>query len=152
MSELPDWAQHLDLQPHPEGGWFHETWRSDLVVPESVLAAATGPGGYVGDRAAGTAILFLLPAGVESAWHTVRGAEIWLHHRGAPVELVLGGAGDAPGDATAIVLGPDIIGGQTPQSVVPPGVWQRARSTDDEASLVSCIVVPGFDFADFALA
>ena len=151
MSELPDWAHQLDLQPHPEGGWFRETWRSDLVLPESVLAAAT-PGGYVGDRAAGTAILFLLPAGAESAWHTVRGAEIWLHHRGAPVELVLGGSGEAPVDETAIVLGPDVVGGQTPQHVVPPGVWQRARSLDDQASLVSCVVVPGFDFADFALA
>ncbi|MBJ7291390.1 cupin domain-containing protein [Williamsia sp.] len=146
MSELPDWAQDLDLQPHPEGGWFTETWRSDITLPTSVL-----PEDYPGERAAGTAILFLLPAGVESAWHTVRGAEIWLHHRGAPVELILGGTDDAPGAETTIVLGPDIAAGHRPQHVVPGHEWQRARSLDDAASLVSCIVVPGFDFADFRL-
>jgi len=146
MSELPDWAQGLDLQPHPEGGWFTETWRSDITLPTSVL-----PADYPGDRAAGTAILFLLPAGAESAWHTVRGAEIWLHHRGAPVELILGGTDDAPGAETTVVLGPDIAGGQLPQHVVPAHEWQRARSLDNAPSLVSCIVVPGFDFADFRL-
>ncbi|GAA1461769.1 cupin domain-containing protein [Williamsia maris] len=146
MSELPDWAQGLDLQPHPEGGWFTETWRSDLTLPTGVL-----PEDYPGARAAGTAILFLLPAGAESAWHTVRGAEIWLHHRGAPVELILGGTDDAPGAETTVVLGPDITGGQRPQHVVPGHEWQRARSLDNAPSLVSCIVVPGFDFADFRL-
>lgn len=146
MNELPEWARGLDLQPHPEGGWYRETWVSDLVIPETVL-----PDDYPGDRKAGTAILFLLPAGGESAWHTVRGAEIWLHHRGAPVELVSGGTGDAPGAETAVVLGPDILDGQRPQHVIPPREWQRARSIDG-ASLVSCIVVPGFDFADFTLA
>ncbi len=146
MSELPDWAHGLDLQPHPEGGWFRETWASDLMVPTSVL-----PDAYPGDRKAGTAILFLLPAGAESAWHTVRGAEIWLHHRGAPVELVLGGARDTPEDETGVILGPDILAGQVPQHVVPGLEWQRARSLRNEPSLVSCIVVPGFDFADFRL-
>ncbi|MBT0565484.1 cupin domain-containing protein [Williamsia sp. CHRR-6] len=145
MSELPDWATGLDLQPHPEGGWYRETWASDIVLPESVL-----PQGYSGERKAGTAILFVLPAGAESAWHTVRGAEIWLHHRGGPVELTLGGDGSAPGHETTVELGPDILAGQRPQHVVGAQVWQRARATE-EAALVSCIVVPGFDFADFAL-
>ncbi|GAC52992.1 hypothetical protein GOAMI_15_01830 [Gordonia amicalis NBRC 100051 = JCM 11271] len=110
------------------------------------------PAGYTGDRAAGTAIYFVLMPGEQSAWHTVRGTEIWLHHRGAPVQLDLGGDGDAPGDPTPLMVGPDIAAGHQPQALVPPGVWQRARPIGDEAALVSCIVVPGFDFADFRLA
>ncbi|MEP9393458.1 cupin domain-containing protein [Gordonia sp. VNQ95] len=143
--ELPYWAQGLGLNPHPEGGWFTETWRSDLVLPAAVLP------GYDADRAAGTAILFLLMPGQQSDWHTVRGAEMWLYHRGAPVELDLGGDGDEPDDVTTVAVGADIGSGHRPQVLVPPRHWQRARCTGDEASLVSCIVVPGFDFADFRL-
>lgn len=144
---LPDWATSLDLQPHPEGGWYRQTWRSEVGLPQAVL-----PAGYTGDRAAGTAIYFVLMPGEQSAWHTVRGSEIWLHHRGAPVQLDLGGDGDEPGEPRAIIVGPDIDAGQQPQALVPPGVWQRARPVGDEAALVSCIVVPGFDFEDFRLA
>ena len=79
MSELPDWARRLDLSPHPEGGWFRETWRSELTVPQSAL-----PPDYAGPRSAGTAILFLLMPGQQSAWHTVRSAELWLYHSGEP--------------------------------------------------------------------
>ncbi|WP_238420047.1 cupin domain-containing protein [Gordonia sp. 'Campus'] len=146
-AEPPDWVTALDLQPHPEGGWFRETWRSDVVVPRDAL-----PGDYAGDRAAGTAIYFVLLPGETSAWHTVRGGELWLHHRGAPVHLDLGGATETPGDVTSVVVGPGIEAGQQPQALVPPGVWQRARAVGDEPSLVSCIVVPGFDFEDFRLA
>lgn len=143
--QLPDWAHGIGLAAHPEGGWYAETWRSELTLPASVLP------GYGADRPAGTAILFLLLPGEESAWHTVRGAELWLHHRGAPVELDLGGDGPAPGDSTTTTVGSDLLAGEQPQALVPPGHWQRARCTGAEASLVSCIVVPGFDFADFSL-
>ncbi|WP_055475919.1 cupin domain-containing protein [Gordonia sp. HS-NH1] len=146
-AELPDWVRELDLQPHPEGGWYRQTWRSEVEIPRDAL-----PAEYNGERAAGTAIYFVLMPGDESAWHTVRGAELWLHHRGAPVELDLGGGADAPGDPTTVLVGPDIESGQHPQALVPPGVWQRARPAGDEPSLVSCIVVPGFDFEDFRLA
>jgi predicted cupin superfamily sugar epimerase len=142
VAQLPDWAQALDLAPHPEGGWFRETWRSDLILPEPAL-----PDGYAGERAAGTAILFLLTPGEQSAWHTVRGAEIWLYHRGSPVELAIAAPGPEPSDPATVLLGAD-----SPQIVVEPGHWQRARPSGDEASLVSCVVVPGFDFADFRLA
>lgn len=141
-AQLPDWATPFELQPHPEGGWYRETWRSDLSLAESAL-----PTGYSGARAAGTAILFLLLPGEQSAWHTVRGAEIWLHHRGGPIELSIGGDGRAPAAETTVLLGPD-----HPQHVVPPGHWQRARPAGAEAGLVGCVVVPGFDFADFELA
>ncbi|MET9199885.1 cupin domain-containing protein [Gordonia sp. NPDC003585] len=147
MSELlPEWARGLGLSRHPEGGWFRETWRSDLVLPADALPA------YDADRSAGTAILFLLLPGEESAWHTVRGAELWLYHRGSPVELDLGGDGAEPGRDATVLVGADVLAGQQPQALVPPGHWQRARCVGDDASLVSCIVVPGFDFDDFCLA
>lgn len=144
MTELPGWAQRLDLAPHPEGGWFRETWRSDVTIGPSSL-----PPEYQGPRSAGTAILFLLMPGQRSAWHTVRSAELWLYHRGSPLLLEVG---REQADATTLLLGSDIDAGERPQLLVPPGHWQRACPRDDEPTLVSCIVVPGFDFADFALA
>ncbi|PXW32562.1 UNVERIFIED_CONTAM: hypothetical protein DES50_103350 [Williamsia faeni] len=146
MTELPDWAVNLELEPHPEGGFYRQTWISDLTIPKSVL-----PQGYPADRSGGTAILFLLMPGQQSAWHTVRGSEIWLHHRGAPVALGLGGQGSGPTRERTVYVGSDVLAGQQPQYVVAPGEWQRASPHGDEASLVSCIVVPGFDFADFAM-
>ena len=139
---LPDWATGLALQPHPEGGWFAETWRSEASVEVP---------GYPGPRALGTAIYFLLLPGEESAWHRVRSAELWFHHRGSALELSLGGDGHQPSAASAHRLGPDVAKGETPQLLVPPGHWQAARPLGDEPVLVSCVVVPGFDFADFTL-
>ena len=141
-TSLPDWAQGLGLQRHPEGGWFLETWRSATSVELP---------GYPTPRALGTAIYSLLLPGEESAWHRVRSAELWFHHRGAVVELSLGGDGDPPGAVTQHRLGPDVATGQSPQLLIPPGHWQAARPTGDEPVLVSCVVVPGFDFADFTL-
>lgn len=74
---------------------------------------------------------------------------MWFHHRGSPLLLEIG---EQQETATTHLLGPDITTGQQPQVLVPPGHWQRARPRDDEPTLVSCVVVPGFDFADFALA
>lgn len=144
VTELPDWARQLDLAPHPEGGWYRETWRSELTVSQASL-----PPGYSGPRSAGTAILFLLMPGQQSAWHTVRSAELWFHHRGSPLILEVGADRTS---ADEWLLGPDIEAGQHPQVLVPPGHWQRAKPRDDEPVLVSCVVVPGFDFADFALS
>ena len=139
---LPDWAAGLGLQRHPEGGWFAETWRSATTVDLP---------GYPAARALGTAIYFLLLPGEESAWHRVRSAELWFHHRGSALELSLGGDGDQPSAVSAHRLGPDMTNGETPQLLVPPGHWQAARPLGDEPVLVSCVVVPGFDFADFTL-
>jgi predicted cupin superfamily sugar epimerase len=142
---LPSWAQDLGLHPHPEGGWFVETWRS-CVVPVTDL-----PVGYDGDRAAATAILFLLMPGQESAWHVVRSDELWLAHHGS-VSLDLGGRDPVgPGPVTRLRLGMRIQDGDSPQQLVPGGCWQRARPDGDEPALVSCVVSPGFDFADFRL-
>jgi predicted cupin superfamily sugar epimerase len=120
----------LDLQPHPEGGWYRETWK--------------GPD--IGGRASGTAILFLLQAGEQSHWHRVDADEIWLWHAGAPLVLSMGV--DEAGDTR---LGPDVLGDEVVQAVVPAGWWQAARSTG-EWTLVSCTVSPGFRFEGFELA
>jgi predicted cupin superfamily sugar epimerase/uncharacterized protein (DUF952 family) len=136
----PHTAQALGLVPHPEGGWYRETW-----------AAATRftPPGFDGERAAATGILFLLEAGKESRWHTVRSDELWLWHRGGPLTLELGGDGDAPKDPERVTLGPDVEGGELVQALVPGGHWQAARPAGRDEVLVSCVVAPGFDFADF---
>jgi predicted cupin superfamily sugar epimerase len=142
---LPGWAAGLGLQAHPEGGWYAETWRSAVSVPATAL-----PPEYGGPRAAATAILFLLLPGERSAWHLVRSDELWFHHRGGPLTLRLGGRGEAPEAATEHRLGPRIEAGERPQLLVPGGVWQSAEPAG-EPVLVSCVVAPGFDFADFRL-
>ncbi|WP_214110543.1 cupin domain-containing protein [Acrocarpospora catenulata] len=138
----PKLAEELGLVPHPEGGWFREVWRSPVAFQ---------PPGYPGARSSATSIYFLLEPGEESVWHVVRSAELWFWHRGGPLVLTLGGDGAAPGAETAVVLGPDVAGGQVPQALVPAGTWQAARPAGEEGVLVSCVVSPGFDFADFRM-
>jgi len=139
----PQLAHLLDLEPHPEGGWFRQTWACE---------ARFTPAGYPGERAAATAIYFLLGPGEESRWHTVRSDELWLWHAGGPLTLRLGGDGDRPAEpGENIRLGPDVANGERPQVLVPGGSWQSARPSGTEPALVSCIVAPGFDYADFRL-
>jgi predicted cupin superfamily sugar epimerase len=142
MTPRPPLAEQLDLSPHPEGGWFRQTWRA----PVSFF-----PEGYGGPRSAATAIYFLLHPGERSRWHVVRSDELWLWHSGGPLELRLGGTGDEPAAATALLLGDDLRAGQQPQVLVPGGAWQCAAPAGPAHVLVSCVVVPGFDFADFRL-
>lgn len=132
--DKPELADLLDLEPHPEGGWYRETWRSDVEIT---------PEGYGGTRASATAIYFLLAPGEESRLHRVRSAEIWLWHSGGPLTLEYGDE--------SVTLGPDVGAGEQPQVVVPAGAWQAARPAGDQPVLVSCIVSPGFDFADFTM-
>lgn len=138
----PHLAERLDLAPHPEGGWFRETWRS---------AVSFSPAGYDGPRSAATAIYFLLHPGEESRWHVVRSDELWFWHRGGPLELRLGGTGGEPVPGRVVLLGGDVDMGHHPQARVPGGVWQSAVPGGTEPVLVSCVVAPGFDFADFRL-
>jgi len=142
MMARPPVAEQLDLQPHPEGGWFRETWRS---------AASCAPAGYPAQRSAASAIYFLLQPGERSRWHVVRSDELWLSHGGGPLTLRLGGKGDSPQDGNEVILGSDLLAGQRPQVLVPGGTWQSAEPAAAEPVLVSCIVSPGFDFADFRL-
>jgi predicted cupin superfamily sugar epimerase len=122
------------LEPHPEGGYFRETYRSPL---------STRPPGWPGERSLATAILYLLPAGEQSAWHRVRGHELWLWQGGGAMELHIG--------EQAQVVGPDPAAGQEPQVLVPAGSWQSATPADGAWSLVACLVAPGFDDEDFEL-
>jgi predicted cupin superfamily sugar epimerase len=129
----------LDLQPHPEGGYYRELFRSALRVE---------PADGRGARAALTTIHFLLPAGAHSRWHRVTSDEAWHLYEGGPLELLqLDAAG---GTLDRVVLGADHARGQVPVHVVPAHAWQAARASDGYA-LVGCTVGPGFDFADFAL-
>jgi predicted cupin superfamily sugar epimerase len=132
----PALAEQLDLAPHPEGGWFRETWRSDHTFD---------PEGYGGPRQAATAIYFLLAPGEESRWHVVRSDELWLWHAGGPLALHMR-------ERETAILGNDVAAGQRPQVLVPGGVWQSAAPAGDQPVLVSCVVAPGFDFADFRMA
>ncbi len=127
--------ERLDLAPHPEGGWYKETWRSQSLDP--------------GTRSPGTAILFLLEQGQKSHWHRVDSDELWLWHAGSPLDLMIADAADA--NPVTIALGGDVLGGYQPQARVPTNRWQAADAHRGWA-LVSCIVVPGFDFAGFELA
>jgi predicted cupin superfamily sugar epimerase len=136
---VPPVARRLGLEPHPEGGWFRQTWRAPTEV--------TLPDGRT--RATATLIWFLLPAGASSAWHRVASDEVWLAHLGRVV-LQLGGSGDDPEGGAVHVVGTDVESGQEPEVVVPAGHWQRTFPGDGDA-MVRCLVSPGFDFADFAL-
>jgi predicted cupin superfamily sugar epimerase len=128
----------LDLAPHPEGGFYRETFRAPTLV-----ATPRGP------RAASTAIYYLLPAGAASARHRVASDEAWHHYEGDPLELTV----EHPdGRREVILLGPDVAAGQRPQAVVPAGAWQAARPVGARHALCGCTVAPGFDFADFELA
>ena len=123
----------LQLSPHPEGGWYRETFRDQTSA----------------GRAASTAIFYLLAAGQVSAWHRVRDAsEVWHFYAGDPLKLSL-----APpdGPARSHVLGPDVLGGETPQLAVPVGWWQAAEPLG-AWTLVGCTVAPAFDFAAFEMA
>jgi uncharacterized protein len=116
----------LDLAPHPEGGYYRETWAD----------------------AASSAIYFLLREDEHSVWHRVlERAEVWHFYAGAPLELSIDQRGDGTGTVT-IRLGTGLLAGERPQAVVPADAWQRARSTGDW-SLVGCTVSPPFTFDAF---
>jgi len=124
--------QRLALAPHPEGGYFRETFRDPRVV---------------NGRAASTAIYFLIARGERSHWHRIDAVEIWHWYAGAPLALSI-----ADGRATrTLQLGPDLAAGAEPQAIVPAGAWQMAETRGDW-TLCGCTVAPGFDFKFFELA
>lgn len=124
----------LELQPHPEGGHYRETFRDP----------ATDAAG----RSRSTAIYFLLGLDEVSAWHRVDAVEVWHFYAGAPLALTLSADGH---DAQAHRLGLNVAAGEAPQVVVPAGWWQAAESLGPW-TLVGCTVAPGFDFSGFELA
>lgn len=122
----------LGLDPHPEGGYYRETFRDS---------------GANGGRGALTVIYYLLPSGTRSAWHRVDAVEVWHFYAGAPLELVIA----AETGRAVHFLGTDFAVGQTAHAVVPAGAWQTAVSFDDW-TLVGCTVAPAFEFTGFELA
>ena len=145
MKTARDWIQALQLQPHPEGGYFRETYRA----PES-LAAGSLPARFDGARAISTAIYFLLEAGTFSAFHRIRSDEVWHLYAGGPLDVISIGP---DGALTRHPLGLDPARGEQPQAVIPAGHWFAARpGPGTPYALVGCTVAPGFDFADFEMA
>jgi uncharacterized protein len=130
--------ERFGLVPHPEGGFYAETFRSQDTVVRADGAA----------REASTAIYFLLPAGTFSALHVVAADEVWHHYWGGALELV---TLTPEGALTRTILGDALASDAVPQHVVPRGVWQAARPAEGRAVLVGCTVAPGFRFDDFAM-
>jgi uncharacterized protein len=126
--DVAEIIHRLGLVPHPEGGYYRETFRSSLTLDL--------PDGR--RRSASTAIHYLLPPGTRSAWHRVASDEVWHHYDGGPLRLHLLGTGTRRLDRSE------------PQVVVPAGVWQAAEP-EGEGVLCGCTVAPGFDFADFEM-
>ena len=124
----------LNMQPHPEGGYYAETFRDEVTD-------ATG-------RAASTLIYFLLPAGIVSRWHKVDAVETWHWYGGAPLELSISADGTHRQD---LRLGNNLTAGERPQGIVPRSGWQQARSLG-AWTLVGCTVAPGFQFEGFEMA
>lgn len=124
-----DVVERLGLEPHPEGGWFAETFRDPATDADG--------------RSRSTAIVYLLAAGEVSARHRIDAVEVWHHYAGGPLELTVGDR--------VVLLGDDLAAGQLPQVVVPQHEWQSARPLG-AWTLVGCTVAPGFQFEGFELA
>jgi len=127
-------VEMLELEPHPEGGFYRQTFRDELEHE---------------GRSASTAIYYLLPEGAFSAWHRTDAAEVWHHYAGASLSLSV--AATADDEPVTRVLGTDLIAGERPQLIVPANHWQTARPNGGWV-LVGCTVAPGFEFAGFEMA
>ena len=145
-----DWIKKLNLKAHPEGGFYSQTYRSDLVLPREAL-----PANFTGPRAASTAIYFLLEGKSFSAFHRLRSDELWHFYAGAP--LVVHVISES-GEYSKILLGSDPEAGEELQALVKAGCWFASHLRDSQVretksfALVGCTVAPGFDFEDFELA
>jgi uncharacterized protein len=136
------WIHHLGLSPHPEGGYYRATYKSDLTIVRSAL-----PSSYQGDRSASTAIYFLLDEGNFSAFHRIASDEVWHFYAGSSLVVYVI---DPEGNYFELHLGSDE--GEVFQAVVKAGSWFASRVRDAAGfALVGCTVAPGFDFADFEL-
>ena len=133
MTTAANIIARLELKPHPEGGYYRETFRD-------VRTDAQG-------RAMSTAIYYLLGRGDRSHWHRIDAVESWHYYAGASLTLQIV---DDHGQRS-VTLGADLTAGELPQAIVPPHAWQAAESNGDW-TLVGCIVAPAFEFAKFELA
>jgi uncharacterized protein len=144
MNTVEEIIKTLGLQPHPEGGYFKETYRSEGLIKNDSL-----PSHYNGTRNFSTCIYFLLTSESFSAFHRIKQDEIWHFYDGSPLALHLISEN---GDYSEVIIGKEINNGQVPQFVVPGGYWFAANVLQKNSfTLVGCTVSPGFDFADFEL-
>ncbi|HEY3989674.1 MAG TPA: cupin domain-containing protein [Acidobacteriaceae bacterium] len=144
MDEAQHWIDRLHLQPHPEGGYYRETYRAPLILPHSALP------GYAGDRAASTAIYFLLAGHQFSALHRLRSDEVWHFYAGSSliVHVIT-----REGEYQQILLGSNAASNEAFQAVVPAGCWFGSSLRQPNTwALAGCTVAPGFDYADFEMA
>ncbi len=140
-----EWIEQLGLRRHPEGGFFREIYRSEGAIPAGAL-----PERYGSERSFSTAIYFLLPGDEISAFHRLQSDELWFFHVGAPILIYVL---CADGGIERKTLGAQCCEGQTPMCVLERGKYFAAELGGDKSfSLVSCVVAPGFEFADFELA
>ncbi|MEM6428419.1 MAG: cupin domain-containing protein [Deinococcota bacterium] len=150
-----DWISALDLHPHPEGGHYKQVYRATQIISQANL-----PASFAGDRAAATAIYFLLKEGEISAFHRLQADELWHFYTGCPLEIHVI---TLDSQYSRFELGLDLVNGQRPMQVIPGGVWFGAclkpSTGQDDATglaacftLIGCTVTPGFDFEDFELA
>jgi predicted cupin superfamily sugar epimerase len=145
MNSIENLVEKFGMKPHPEGGWYAESYRSTETINHSAL-----PERFSGDRCFSTAIYFLLPAGVFSAFHRICSDECWHFYEGMPLNLYVI---DKNGFLSIIKLGKNIDEGERYQAIVPAGCWFASMpATGEGFSLVGCTVSPGFDFEDFELA
>ena len=136
--------EHLELSAHPEGGYFKETYRSEIFLDEAALPE------FPNGRNIATLIYFLLKSGEKSAFHRLRSDEFWYYHQGSPLEVFII---YPDGRLQRKILGNDLPNDQNPQLLLPAGTWFAARCIEDTSfTLLSCSVSPGFDFSDFELA
>ena len=139
-----DWVGKLGLEPHPEGGCFRQTYRSEVVIAREAL-----PAGFTGARAASTAIYFLLEGENFSAFHRLRSDELWHFYAG---EALIVHVIEPSGKYSSIRLGRDLDAGEVLQAVVPAGCWFASHVADWKSfAVVGCTVAPGFDFEDFEM-
>jgi hypothetical protein len=139
-----DIIQHFDLQEHPEGGYFKETYRSEGSIPNQSLDAT-----FKGDRNYSTGIYFLLTSEKFSAFHKINQDEMWHFYKGTSLKLHII---SKEGDYSFVWIGNDLESGEVPQFTVKGGDWFAAEVVNpDSYAFVGCTVAPGFDFADFVL-
>ena len=142
--EIEQLIKRLELLPHPEGGYFRETYRSEGEIKKENLEMADGQ-----DRNYSTCIYFLLTSEVFSSFHRIRQDEIWHFYDGSPIKIHMI---NEAGLYSTVIIGNNFEKGQIPQLVVPGRNWFAATvENENDYSLVGCTVAPGFDFSDFEL-
>lgn len=144
MKQARDWIEGLQLLPHPEGGFYKETYRSEETYFQESL-----PQRYMGVRSFGTSIYFLLTQNDKSHFHRLQSDEIWHYHQGGAVEIHMIFSN---GEYSMQCLGTELKSGQQLQVIIPRGTWFAAQVVVGDFILVGCTVAPGFAFEDFELA